>query len=41
VPTTFCNSFGIYVMKPDLRWAPHPNPLPASGEREGPATAGG
>src|SRR5215831_17703168 len=41
VPTTFCNSFGIYVMKPALRGAPHPPPPPAGGEGEGPAEAGG
>src|SRR5215472_16307474 len=41
VPTTFCNSFGIYAIQPEARWAPHPNPHPASGEKEGPATAGG
>src|SRR5215813_5639824 len=41
VPTTLCNSLGIYVIRTDLRYAPHPSHLPPGGEREGPASAGG
>src|SRR5437870_1545254 len=32
VPTTFCNSFGIYVMKPDSVWDRHPRESGGPGQ---------
>ncbi|MBV8122375.1 MAG: BolA family transcriptional regulator [Alphaproteobacteria bacterium] len=36
---TRVHALSLTTLTPDE--APHPNPLPASGEREGPASAGG